>query len=246
MNKYLYVLVLVAASFTLVSCDRESEVHPYPATGKVKFIFINEVDNQAIQDSSMIYTNEAGNNYSVTLLKYYISNITFTKSDGTEFKAPNYELVDEDSINSKSFFVSVPYGDYTKLRFYMGVDSSKNFAGAQAGELSADYGMFWDWSTGYLYFKHEGEFLDSTGVIQPIVYHYGGIAGLVTEEMNIDLSLPMSDITKVITVTFNLNKVYRSPNVVDFNGNNIQSGAPGWVQTLKENFNGAFEVTDIQ
>ncbi len=202
------------------------------------------MDGQPIETGALNYTNDAGNVYSVTMLKYYISNLTFINSNGTEFKAPNYELINIDSANSKTFAVNVPFGDYNALRFYMGVDSIKNFSGAQAGELDPIYGMLWDWSTGYLFFKHEGEFIDSTGVVQPLSYHYGTIGGLITHELN--MTLPVSTTPKIITITLNLNKIYRAPNVVDFNGNNIHSGVPGWIQTMKENFPGSFELTGIQ
>ena len=93
-------------------------------------------------------------------------------------------------------------------------------------------------------YKHEGEFIDSTGIVQPLSYHYGTIGGLITHELN--MTLPVSTTPKIVTITFNLNKIYRSPNVVDLNGNNIHSGVPGWIQTMKENFPGSFELTGIQ
>ena len=244
MNKSILIILLTLLPFIFQSCDDDKNDDPAPTSGTVNFVFINEVDGQPVLPLNLNYTNEAGNAYSVNLLKYYISNVTFMKSDGTEFKAANYELINEDSLSSKNFSMNVPIGDYTGLKFLMGVDSAKNYSGAQAGELDPIYGMFWDWNTGYLYFKHEGEFIDSTGALLPIVYHYGGISGLVNHQMNI--SLPVSTVPKTITVTFNLNKLYRSPNVVDFNGNNLQSGLPGWVQTMKENFPGSFTVTSIQ
>jgi len=39
--------------------------------------------------------------------------------------------------------------------------------------------------------------------------------------------------------------LYRSPNVVDFNGNNIHSGGANWVTTIRENFQDAFQIMSI-
>jgi len=242
-NKLLLLLVVTVSVLFFNACDDDSDM-PAPTSGTVNFVFKNEVDGQLIQQNSMIYSNTAGNSYSVTLLKYYISNITFVNSDGSEFVAPNYELVDDDSAGSKIFSMNVPFGNYTNLKFLMGVDSAKNHSGAQAGELSPDYGMFWDWNTGYVNFKHEGEFLDSAGVVQPIMYHYGDLKALIPHEMNI--AFPVSTSPIIITVTFNLNKIYRSPNVIDFNGNNLNSGTPPWLLIMKENLPGAFTVTSIE
>ncbi len=240
------LLPIIFFALVFHSCDEDDADDNVvtPTLGVVNFVFVNEVDGEPILPVNLNYTNDAGNAYSVNLLKYYISNITFVKSDGAKFKAPNYELVINDSVNSKTFSTIVPVGNYTTLKFLMGVDSIKNHSGAQSGELDPIYGMFWDWNTGYLYFKHEGEFIDSTGAVLPLVYHYGGPNALVEHELAI--ALPVSSTLRTITITFNLNKIYRSPNVVDFNGNNLQSGVPGWVSIMKQNFPGSFTVTSIQ
>ncbi len=234
------ILLIVIA---LSSCKSDKD-EMKPETTTVNFIFINEISGQTITPGSMNYVNLAGNQYSVTLLKYYISNITFRKADGTIYRAPNYELVTEGEPATQVFSMTVPSGDYTAIGFYMGVDSVLNFSGPQTGELDPVYGMLWDWNTGYLYFKHEGEFIDSTGAVLPLVYHYGNLAGLVKHE--ITTSLMLMDLPKTITIGFDLNKLYEGPNMVDFNGNNLQSGAPGWVQTLKENFPSAFYIKNIE
>jgi hypothetical protein len=246
--KRLLILVL-AASFLMVSCNDKTD-DPVPVTtGTVYFVFKNEIDGQPIQTGSISYTNEAGNVYSVDELEYYISNMTFIKSDGSEFKAPeNYELIDESKNESKVFAVSgVPFGAYSHLRFNVGVDSTHNFSGAQNGDLDPVLGMLWDWSSGYVFFKHIGYFMDSTGVQTDLQYHYGTLKGLVTEELPV--TLDVSSTQRIVTITFNLNKIYRSPNMINFNGENIhQSTGPGengWLQLIKANFAGAFEITEV-
>lgn len=245
------IVVMAATILFGMGCDKVSdEVQPPIATkGNVVFVFKNTVDGNLIQTGNISYVNEAGNQYSVDVLKYYISNITFIKADGSEFKAPNYELIDESKSASKYFTVeNLPYGNYTGLRFYMGVDSTINNAGALTGDLDPVNGMFWDWQSGYVNFKHEGNFIDSVGNTTTLTYHFGTLKALVTEELplNFDFNAP----NKIITVTFNLNKLYKEPNLIDFNGNNIhQSTGPndnGWIQILRENFDGAYEITSIQ
>ncbi|MDQ3049833.1 MAG: hypothetical protein M3Q95_02990 [Bacteroidota bacterium] len=244
MNRNILLLLVTLLAFSWSSCNNDTDDDMKPALTTVNFIFVNEIDMQPIAAGSVNNYNASGNQYSVTLLKYYISNITFRKSDGTIYRAPNYELVTEGEPASQVFSMTVPTADYAGFGFFMGVDSAFNFAGPLTGELDPVYGMLWDWSTGYIYFKHEGEFIDSTGVVQPIVYHYGNIAGLVKREFISQVAL--TGTTKTITIGFDLNKLYEAPNMVDFNGNNLQSGAPGWVQTLKENFPLAFYIKNIQ
>src|SRR5688572_6423976 len=248
----IYIAFIMIISFIISSCKYdEPEPEPIPVTiGNVQFRFINEIDGQSIQAGNISYTNEAGNVYSVDELFYYISNMTFIKDDGTEYKTiENYELIDHNYEDSKTFELdSIPFGIYTSIRFNVGVDSTRNFAGPLTGDLDPVLGMLWDWQTGYVYFKHEGYFIDSTGVQQEVHFHYGTLKALVTEE--IPISLEVNSEKRIVDVTFNLNKVYRSPNLMDFNGENWhQSTGPGengWVQLIKQNFEDAFEITHVQ
>ena len=106
MNKTLFVFLLALSSFVFSACDDKDETAPV-TTGTVYFVFENEIDGQPIQTGNLNYTNAAGNVYSVDELLYYISNITFVKSDGSEFKAPNYELIDESKRqrNARACFI---------------------------------------------------------------------------------------------------------------------------------------------
>jgi len=213
-------------------------------SGLLRFEFENTVDGAPIQLGPLAYTNQAGNQYSVDLLKYYISNIKFLNQGVVVHAADNYELVNAADASSLAFNIAVPQGNYDEIRFLLGVDSASNVSGAQGGELDPSYGMFWDWNTGYIYFKHEGQFIDSAGDTLPLVYHYGALPALREHPFAAAFSLSAGQI-KTVKFRFNLNKLYRSPNLVDFNNNNIHSGGANWVNTIRENFENAFELTSI-
>lgn len=239
----LFLIISLIVSFSSCKDDDPAPV-PVEPTGTVYFRFDNVIDGQPVSLGDLVHTNDAGNVYSVDLLKYYISNIVFIKDDNTPVAVSNYELIDEALDTSQYFAVTLPAGNYKSFRFLMGVDSLKNVSGAQAGELDPSYGMFWDWNTGYIYFKHEGQFVDAAGDTLPIVYHYGTIEALTTHEFSV--TLPVSSQPRVIKMQFNLNKVYRSPNQVDFNMNNIHSGGSNWITTIRENLGGAFALVSVE
>lgn len=213
-------------------------------SGIVRFEFENYVDASPLQLGPLSYSNQAGNVYSVDLLKYYISNVRFFNQGAEVYAAPNYELLDASDPTSLNFDMSVPQGSFDEVRFLLGVDSARNYSGAQNGELDPVYGMYWDWNTGYIYFKHEGQFIDSIGDTLPIVYHFGALPALREHPFNAAFSLAPGQ-TRIVKFRFNLNKLYRSPNVVDFNGNNIHSGGANWVTTIRENFQDAFQIMSI-
>ncbi len=89
---------------------------------------------------------------------YYLSNFQLKKSDGTYWKQPDsYHLVRVTDSNLHEInLAAVPPGEYTAIRFLVGVDSLKNVSGAQTGDLSPSNNMFWSWSTGYIMLKLEG------------------------------------------------------------------------------------------
>jgi hypothetical protein len=66
----------------------------------------------------------------------------------------------------------IPAGDYNRVDFLIGVDSLRNFSGLQTGALNPSNGMFWSWSTGYIFVRVEGTSPQSeTGLF---MYHLGG------------------------------------------------------------------------
>ncbi len=63
---------------------------------------------------------------------------------------------------------------YDELQFMIGVDSIRNFSGAQTGALDPLNDMFWTWNSGYVNFKLEGTSSASTADLNRIEHHIGG------------------------------------------------------------------------
>lgn len=112
-----------------------------------------------------------------TAFKYYISNFELKRTDGTWWKHPeSYFLVDASIPASMTLSLTgVPEGDYTDIRYTMGVDSLRNVSGAQTGALSTTNGMFWSWSSGYIMVKAEG--MSPNAASGSFSFHLGGFSG---------------------------------------------------------------------
>lgn len=54
-----------------------------PATGSMQLRFDNVVGNQDLELTKGVYTNAAGEQFSVTKLAYFVSNIRLQRADGT-------------------------------------------------------------------------------------------------------------------------------------------------------------------
>lgn len=234
------LVLFLFAVLTLSACKK----NPAPPTkGKLTIKFNHQINGQALTNGQLNYTNAAGNKYSVSLFKYFISNVVLVKDDNTEVKLNNYDLINAfEPANFSTVEASdLPYGNYTSIRFYMGVDSARNHNGAQDGDLDPAYGMIWDWNTGYIFFKHEGKFITTIGDTIDLQYHLGTDRALST--INIPITLNMDAETKKVNLLFDLNKMYNSP-VINFNdGPNRQSTNAAdfnWINEMSSNTVDAF------
>lgn len=150
------------------------------------------VAGQPMQLQTAMYNNAAGDTFSISLFKYYLSNFSLITADGKKtVLPPAYFLVSEDSAASKQLLLpQCPEGEYTQLSFMIGVDSVLNFSGPQSGALDPLYGMFWTWNSGYIMAKLEGTSPSSRLPNHLLQFHIGGYrAPHVTTRM-VTLTLP--------------------------------------------------------
>jgi hypothetical protein len=204
------LFLLIGISMIGFSCKKKSK------NGSVSIAFKNTVDGLPIEKDKLLYSNLAGNKYSVSLLKYYITNTVLVKEDGTEYKLNNYDLIDEfDKANFSTIEAgNIPGGHYTKLKFYVGLDKIRNHEGAQDGDLDPLYNMIWTWNTGYIFLKHEGQLITPTNDTVVMQYHIATDEALRKIELPIHLTVTGNPIQ--LNIQFDLNKIYNAP-VVDIN-----------------------------
>lgn len=191
----LFLVLLVAIS----SCkkdddnDKDDPGTPAPTEGKVSITMNHHVGNAQLKMDSTQYINSSGENYDVTELVYFISNITFKKADGTVHKvADSYHFVDASDPQTQKITVdNVPVGDYTELHFIIGVDSVISAIGSSAftGDLLPQNspGMYWAWAPGFKFIRFEGNLY--SGGTHGFSYHIGGFSDVnnCIQEVNPDL-----------------------------------------------------------
>lgn len=167
--------------------------------------FENRVAAQTLVLNDTKYTNSSGEDFTITTLNYFISNVALKKTDGTVVKMPNqYFLVRQaDKSTLMPVLKDVPAADYTEMTFTIGVDSVKSISSVEqrTGVLDvASYGtdnMYWSWNSGYIFFKMEGISSvapTNTGGLKKYQYHVGGFGGRTAATANnlrtVTLSLP--------------------------------------------------------
>jgi hypothetical protein len=165
-------------------------------SGSVVMQFKNTVGDEPLQKNKT-YTNPHGELYSVNKFMYYITNIELIKENDEVIAIPeSYYLINFEDVSSQSIELNdVRGGKYKAISFLIGVDAARNTSGAQEGALDVSHGMFWDWNSGYIMVKLEGESMESGSAGKRIIYHAGGFSDFssavrkVTLPFNASMSL---------------------------------------------------------
>lgn len=189
-------LVCMAAAIAMLFAACKKEDTTITGTGSVSIEFENVINNNALILGTQNYVNAKGESFNVSVLKYYISNIELSKADGSIYKVPeNYFLIDQSNpATLTQELQDIPSGDYNKITFTIGVDSTRNFSGAQTGALDVINGMFWTWNSGYIFVKLEGNSPVSTAASQAIKFHIGGASATVNSIRKVSFDMDINNL----------------------------------------------------
>lgn len=216
--KYIAFAVLIAVSACKKDPDTDDPNHG-DGTGNVRFKITHKVGTKQLILDDSTYTN-ANDTFTVALLKYYLSNFQLKNMNSGNWLSINnsYVLVDASDANSTSFTLSdVPEGDYTELKFLIGIDSTRNVSGAQDGALDPAKGMFWSWNMGYIFLKLEG---NSPAAPSGYRYHVGGFSGTnnAIREINPSLGgdyIEVSDHDPEVHLMVDVAELFINPHTID-------------------------------
>ena len=137
------------------------------------------------------YTNAVREKFTVTKLRYYVSNFELTSMDGNIYTVPQdscYFLIDESDPFSHQPLLNVPEGEYKTVSFILGVDSLRSTMdfSKRRGVLdpsSTGGDMYWGENSGYIFFNMEGK-STASGLMGEYEYHIGGYGGKSSPTVN--------------------------------------------------------------
>lgn len=186
-------IISLALTAILFSCKKESTTPDFSSTdkGSIGIEFDNVAGDADLILNTATYTNATGENYNITTFNYYISNIVLLNEDGSEYTVPkdeSYFLIKEnDEATHTVELENVPAGNYTGIRFTVGVDSLKCTAPVEqrTGVLDPAAGgadMYWSWNSGYIFLKMEGT--STASAMGDFMYHIGGFGGYSAATIN--------------------------------------------------------------
>lgn len=247
------IITLIAAGLFLINISFANK--PNSDTAKIIFHFQNKVNDRPLllNDSLHVYHNENGDDFYITTFKYYISNIILTKQNGEKVNMPeSYFLINAaDSSTLTQELKGVPAGKYKSISFTIGVDSLRNFAGAQTGCLDPAKGMFWTWKSGYIFVKMEGVSSKSNSKKNRLTYHIGGAIAPENTIRSFSSELPkklkINDRSSAqIDIAVNAAALFRGTTKVNFSDLSFTMGGPKSVIIADNYANGLFNITAVK
>ncbi len=259
--KYLFALLVLALSVTSCSSDDDNAGN-VSGTGNIGIEFDNAFGNNDLI-LNQANTTSQGEILKISTVKYIISNIVLTKSDGTTFtypKSQSYFIVNEADVDSHVLELSnVPAGDYSKVKFGIGVDQAQfNLGASGQGDflsLAQAEGMLWSWSAGYKFLAFEGSFTSATVTADTPFMVHTGQTGTDYNYTEVTLDLPTkalvrTTITPDVHIIADVSKIIDGTNKIKLSDNNdmgmgamIMGGAN--LPLVTANLNGMFSVAHV-
>jgi hypothetical protein len=231
----LTTLLLFATSF--LSCNKSSDT-PIVRNVQVDFSFSHHINGKELIFDSIMYLNAKGNPYSVSTLKYFISDIRLNRKDGTfvHFDMEHYVDARDEMTTIFRPDRTIAAGEYTEVTFIFGIDSVKNVN----GRFPDPPENLMEWppalGEGYHYMKLEGK-LDSAGMIKNYQAHSGPSKG---NHYYFTVILPNStfqatDDQQTVEIAMNINHWWDDPNTLDLNQMTMVMGNLDMQKKLQEN-----------
>lgn len=123
------------------------------------------------------YLSPSSDSIQLTKLQFYLSDIQLELSNGEIISDPQKaHLIDifEPSSLQLAIPIDPKNASIKSLHFNLGIDSTTNVSGAQAGDLDPVNGMYWSWQSGYINLKMEGISPKCNTRKHTFQYHIGG------------------------------------------------------------------------
>jgi len=266
MRKNIFIVIVFFVFVSLFGCTK-GHIDPNLDGGKIVFKFAHYIDGQPLVTDTMKYINAAGNLYSVSEVKYFISDIVLHSLDGTDqfiYKWKDIQYVDEalPATNTWNVFDKIQPGDYDSISFTFGITKAKNLSFMYVNPPEVN--MAWPdlLGGGYHYLMINGFWKNTTNQRTPFNFHMGigqiyiglnntgAITGFVQNYFPVSLKNSSFSIhkgeTKEIQIIMNIDSWFKTPHVYDHNywGGAIMQNQTA-MQMAKENGFDVFTIGGI-
>ncbi len=230
-NKF-FGFLLITSIGLFTGCNNDDEVKLKDIN--LQFTFDHQVNGSLVTLDEMIYTNAAGNEYEVTEVQWFISDVELLTSEDESYlveQDDNVHYIDTNIPTTFSWTINepIPAKDYNRVKFTFGLKDENNTV-ARFPDIP-ETNMIWPFpmggdNGGYHYMKLNGFWMDTLDIRQPFNFHLG--VGRTMEndvpifhqnwfEVTLGLSTSESSESLTVPIVMNIEKWFENPNVWDFN-----------------------------
>ncbi|RKR08015.1 hypothetical protein CLV91_2781 [Maribacter vaceletii] len=200
MKKYI-VPVLVLLSLVSVSCSSDDDgmsEEKLEGTGEVSLTFDNGFGGNDLVLNTANTANANGEVLTISRFNYIVSNFRLVTKDGEEFtfaKDNSYFIINQEAGEETVELPEIPAGEYTTVKFGIGVDQEKFQQGAEGqGDFLAQAeanNMMWSWQAGYKFLNFEGTFTSETVTeAENFKVHMGSHGSSLDNYKEVSIELP--------------------------------------------------------
>ncbi len=203
---YAFSIILVITSFG--ACKKNDNFFPEKIKLTIKLNHV--IDGNLLVFDTLVFFNEAGNNYEITRLEYYISNIKLHSDFLGDYESNDIIYVDAANPESCSFTLNnVPSGKYNSISYTIGIDSIRNVS-YYLPNTNENIGMAWPdgMGGGYHFLKLEGHYLYNT-VSTGFAIHLGSNPFQVNGSLSQEFMLGYNPYQ--IRMEMNVNEWFKNP-----------------------------------
>lgn len=249
--------ILLLSAMALIACKEDESQTQDPGT--LNLTFQNVVNNAPLNLGDS-YLNSSSETFTVSELKYIISNITLTRKDGGLVVYPpeqSYFVINEADTNSKRIQLEgIEAGAYTSVTFGFGVDPTKY--PIESGTLNfiptaEETGMLWTWSAGYKFIMFEGDYSTQTNTeTAPFLIHVGSHGANLDNYKEITVSLGNTSaatdftigegVNASETIVFDVSQIFDGPNTISIDNKSDIQVDPVNAPLISTNISTAFFV----
>lgn len=260
-------IALFIIGFSIVISCKKNTVFPTEISdGKLKIVFSHTIDIDSLQKDMMIYHNEAGNQYEINELKYFISDLVlYPHNSGpviiNQKKIIHYIDIDIPNTLNWEVFDALPLGNYDSVSFVFGLNEQRNVSNTFTN--SPEVYMSWPdiLGGGYHYMMMNGKWKAANNQIKTFNFHFGigqiysgtststdSIIGYVHNYFKV--CLPTSNFqiiksqTTILKLNMDINSWFKTPNIYNhdiWGGGIMQNQAA--MNSIKEN---GFDVFSVE
>ncbi|MEW4923234.1 MbnP family protein [Algibacter sp. 2305UL17-15] len=221
-----FIPILLFAITTLFSCNADkNDTEPQ---ANIIFNFSHSWDGTPVTNTDfnqIQYTNENGEVLSISKLRYIISNIIFTRSNGEDLVFKGYNLVDVTNETNLAFllFGTLPLETYSNVSFTFGLnneDNAKNYQDLNSASWIVPEML----GGGYHYMQLEGKFVDNASAETGYAYHVIRAvdnSGPTQVFQDTFFEVDLGEVTITNTATFNVEmniaEWFKNPNTWNLN-----------------------------